>query len=68
MASTGESRNRRFHSIKGAIKRALGWATADRKVEAEGQAEERIEAPPSDSTVDRETRQVRRDYGETLDS
>lgn len=68
MASNGDSRSRRFHSIEGALKRALGWATADRKFEAEGQAEERLEAPPSDAQAEQEKKQVKRDYGETLDS
>ena len=68
MASSDDSRSRRFHSIKGSIKRALGWATAARKFEAEGQAEEKLEAPPREDQTQREKQRVKRDYGETLDS
>jgi uncharacterized protein YjbJ (UPF0337 family) len=58
----------RFHELKGSVKRALGWLTADRRVEAEGQAEERLAAPPTDEQADREEHRVKRDYGETMDA
>jgi uncharacterized protein YjbJ (UPF0337 family) len=58
----------RFHELKGAVKRALGWLTADRRVEAEGAAEEKLAAPPTEAQADREEHRVKRDYGETMDA
>jgi uncharacterized protein YjbJ (UPF0337 family) len=62
------SRKSRFHEAKGAVKRALGWLTADRRVEAEGSAEERLAAEPTEKQADREEHRVKRDYGETMDA
>lgn len=56
-----------FHAMKGRIKRFLGWMTADRRVEAEGEAEARTGHKPSEATVEAVEHQVKRGYGETLD-
>lgn len=55
------------HRWKGAIKKALGWATADRQVEAEGLAEERSAARPTDDAVREAERAVKGRYDESLD-
>ena len=56
-----------FHTLKGRIKRFLGWMTADRRVEAEGEAEARTGDQPSETTVKAVEHEVKRGYGETLD-
>ncbi|NLD75367.1 MAG: hypothetical protein GX643_01735 [Acidimicrobiales bacterium] len=53
-----------FHAIKGSIKRKLGWLTADRDVEAEGAAEEDLEAPPTEHEVQEAKHEIKADYGE----
>jgi uncharacterized protein YjbJ (UPF0337 family) len=63
-----EETNERFHRIKGQLKRRMGWLTADRRVEAEGAAEEEQERAPAERSVARKEHEVKRDYGETLDS
>ena len=56
-----------FHVVKGRIKRFLGWITADRRVEAEGEAEARTSANPSETTVEVVEHEIKQGYGETLD-
>jgi hypothetical protein len=63
-----DSTSERFHRVKGLLKRRMGWLTADRRVEAEGAAEEQLERPPGEEAVARKEHEVKRDYGETLDS
>jgi uncharacterized protein YjbJ (UPF0337 family) len=53
--------------VKGKVKEALGWLTADRKVEAEGRAEKEQGNPPDDDDVEAKTEEVRTQYGETPD-
>jgi uncharacterized protein YjbJ (UPF0337 family) len=52
---------------RGKAKEAAGWLTGDRKLEAEGRAEEKDSEPTADEVAD-EVREVRRQYGETPDS
>jgi uncharacterized protein YjbJ (UPF0337 family) len=52
---------------KGKVKEAIGWATADRKVEAEGRAEQEHDGEVTDQAVEEKTEEVRRQYGETPD-
>ncbi|MEY2421486.1 MAG: hypothetical protein QOI95_1553 [Acidimicrobiaceae bacterium] len=53
---------------KGKVKEAVGWLTADRKVEAEGRAEQDDgDGTPSEQDVDAKTDEVREQYGETPD-
>ena len=52
---------------KGKVKEELGWLTADRKVEAEGRAEQDEDGKPTEQAVDEKTEEVRRQYGETPD-
>ena len=52
----------------GKVKEALGWFTADRKVEAEGRAEQEQGGEPTDDHVEHKTEEVRTQYGETPDS
>ena len=52
---------------KGKVKEELGWLTGDRRVEAEGRAEQDEDGTPSGEVVDEETEEVRRKYGETPD-
>ena len=52
---------------KGRAKEALGWLTADRKVEGEGRAEQEAAGDPSAEHVDDSTQEVRHQYGETAD-
>ena len=56
-----------LHNVKGRLKRFLGWMTADRRVEAEGEAEARTGDRPSASTVDAVEREVKQDYDEAYD-
>ena len=63
-----EATTSRFHELKGAVKRTLGWLTADRRVEAEGAAEEKMAEPPTEAEADREEHRVKRAYGETMDA
>ncbi len=58
----------RFHEIKGRLKRRMGWLTADRRVEAEGEAEAEVGDDPGEAAVARKEHEVKRGYGETLDS
>lgn len=64
MNTTDSSGDSAFHSLKGAIKRKLGWLTADRDVEAEGAAEEALRAAPSDSDVEDAKHEIKTNYGE----
>jgi len=52
---------------KGKAKEALGWLTADRDLEAEGQAEQEADAAPTEAEISEETAEVRKEYGETPD-
>jgi uncharacterized protein YjbJ (UPF0337 family) len=52
---------------KGKVKEALGWLTADRKVEAEGRAEQEDDGEATAEDVDAKTDEVRTQYGETPD-
>jgi uncharacterized protein YjbJ (UPF0337 family) len=52
---------------KGKAKEALGWLTADRKVEAEGRAEQQTEGEPTEERVAEKADDVREQYGETPD-
>lgn len=66
MNAPDESTTSRFHALKGTVKRSLGWLTADRKVEAEGAAEERLESEPSEAEVKQEKQDIKEEYGETM--
>ncbi len=54
-----------FHRIKGKVKKVLGAATADRQAEAEGAAEERMQAVPSEDEVHEEKKEIKEAYDET---
>ena len=56
-----------LHRVKGRIMRFLGWLTADRRVEAKGEAEARVGERSSSSTVDAVEHEVKRGYDETSD-
>jgi uncharacterized protein YjbJ (UPF0337 family) len=56
-----------FHRMKGRLKRSLGWLTADRRVEAAGEAEARMERLPDESEIQRAEHLVKHRYGETPD-
>lgn len=69
MAPEGGLSSERMHERKGRIKRLLGWLTADRRVEAEGLAEERSAGHPSDRQVERTEHEIKQhEYKETLDA
>jgi uncharacterized protein YjbJ (UPF0337 family) len=57
-------------SVKGKIKEVLGALTGDRRVEAEGRAEEKVARPDvpvdevTDEVVDDEHESVRKDHGD----
>ena len=51
--------------MKARIKRALGWLTGDRRVEAEGEAEARSSQEVQASDVERAERDVKAKYDET---
>jgi uncharacterized protein YjbJ (UPF0337 family) len=51
----------------GKVKELLGWFTADRKVEAEGRAEQEDHGKPTHEHLDEQTERVRKQYGETPD-
>jgi uncharacterized protein YjbJ (UPF0337 family) len=57
-----------FHRLKGSVTRALGWATGDRRVEAEGRAEEATGRDPTDRDVRRAERQVKAERTEIVDT
>lgn len=44
--------NPTVHVAKGRIKRFLGWMTADRRAEAEGEAEVRTGAEPPEAAIE----------------
>lgn len=57
------------HRLRGRLKRALGWLTGDRRFEAEGTAELRLEKHPIPRHVDRAESELKKGYDETpLDS
>lgn len=57
-------------SVKGKIKEVLGAVTGDRRVEAQGRAEEKIARPDvpvddvTDEVIDDEHESVRKDHGD----
>lgn len=53
------------HKRKGYLTKVVGWVTGDRSVEAQGEAEERLDAPPAPETVDAVEDGVRHRHGET---
>jgi uncharacterized protein YjbJ (UPF0337 family) len=57
----------RMADAKGKVKEKLGWLTGDRKVEAEGRAEQGEDGEPTEQAVEEKTDEVRRQYGETPD-
>lgn len=59
--------HRRLYRLVGRVKRGLGWLTADRHVEAVGEAEMEDQHPPPPSDVGRVEREVKRRYGEADD-
>ncbi|MGI8661843.1 MAG: CsbD family protein [Acidimicrobiales bacterium] len=54
--------------VKGKAKQALGWLTGDRKVEAQGRAEQEQHGEPTEQHVADKTEAVRKQYGETPDT
>jgi len=56
------------HAVKGKVKRVVGWATGDREVEAQGEAEELLRRPPTDTDVAQVTSVVKARYGESSDT
>jgi uncharacterized protein YjbJ (UPF0337 family) len=66
--SMEDTSTERFHRIKGRLKRRMGWLTADRRVEAEGEAEAQVHDDPGEAAVADKEQEVKRRYGETLDS
>lgn len=62
-----EQNKSEFHRIKGKVKKVLGAATADRQAEAEGAAEERLEAVPPEGEVQKEKEAVKEGYDETTE-
>jgi hypothetical protein len=53
--------------VKGKAKELAGWLTADRRVEAEGRAEQEADGAPTDQEVGEKAAEVREQYGETPD-
>lgn len=49
---------------KGRIEEAVGWATGDRRVEAEGRATREEGSEPSDPEVESVEDEVRADHGD----
>lgn len=68
MDTSDDQNKSEFHRIKGKVKRVLGAATADRQAEAEGAAEERLEAVPPEKEVKKEKRAVKEQYDETAEA
>lgn len=62
-----ERRHPTFHRVKGRVKHALGWLTADRHVEAAGEAELRTDRQPDPQEVKEAEQVVKSRYGETPD-
>ncbi len=54
-------------TLKGRVKRFLGWMTADRRVEAEGEAEVRAGGDPTDQQVDEVEHEVKQGYDESYE-
>ena len=50
---------------KGKIKEVLGWATGDRRVQAEGRAEKLAGEAADKDTVKKTERKVRKEEGDT---
>ena len=50
--------------LKGKLKQTVGWATGDRRVEAEGRVESAGDDATDDATVDQAEEEVRRDEGD----
>ena len=57
-----------FHRLKGSITGALGWATGDRRVEAEGRAEVATGREPTDRDVRQAEHQVKAERTEIVDT
>ncbi|MEO6989222.1 MAG: hypothetical protein ABI239_11305 [Aquihabitans sp.] len=68
MDSSDDQNKSEFHRIKGKVKKVLGAATADRQAEAEGAAEERLEAVPTEGEVQTEKQDVKEKYDETTEA
>ncbi len=54
--------------VAGTIKKAVGWATGDRDVEAEGEAQEALGSEPSDTQVAQVKTEVKKRYSEAADA
>jgi hypothetical protein len=67
MAPRDQDHGGAFHRVKGRVMRLLGWATADRRVEAEGEAEARAGRPPTPREADRAEHEVKASYGESTE-
>ena len=52
------------HEKLGKLKEEVGWATGDREVEAEGQAEKETGHDPAPGEVAEEKEEVRREHGD----
>jgi uncharacterized protein YjbJ (UPF0337 family) len=61
---SGGHDHRTWHAVKGRVKRALGWFTGDRHVEAAGAAEASRKRPTGDREIERAEEQVKARYGE----
>ena len=54
----------KVHETLGKVKEEVGWATGDREVEAEGQAEQATGHDPGPGEVEEEKEEVRREHGD----
>ena len=69
MSSETDGSDEQRHERKGRIKRFLGWMTGDRRVEAEGVAEEHLGTSPSEDEAERTEHLIKKhEYGETADA
>ncbi|HET8929822.1 MAG TPA: hypothetical protein VFN21_04110, partial [Acidimicrobiales bacterium] len=64
MATSNGKATSRFHRWKGLVKKYLGWSVDDRRTEAEGVAEVREAAPPSEESFAQAHHDVKRSYDE----
>jgi uncharacterized protein YjbJ (UPF0337 family) len=61
-AANDEATPEEERSTKGVVKEVIGWATGDRRVEAEGRAETKKDEDPE--TVEQAEHEVRADHGD----
>lgn len=68
MAENSTDAPSRMARWRGTLKNIMGWATGDRRVEAEGAVQEIKGEVPTEAEVDRAEKAVKREHRDMVDS